>query len=139
MYILGENDTDDLNYVPFIGTVILRHGISFTITAHDAPIRSLSDGDWLLGRQIEMRIIRQASARAYALLIFVINWLLSHFACGLALSVIYRSFGGWSADENNLGRSIRILGGIMMSLYSIPVLRKSMPDAPGYDGKCVNF
>jgi len=86
---------------------------------------SLPDGAQELSRDIDMRVSRPSEARAFALLIFAVSWMLTHVA--ICHVILARMFTG----VNPILKHLVSTGAILVAL---PQLRKSMPDAPGLDG-----
>ncbi|KAL0961155.1 hypothetical protein HGRIS_006127 [Hohenbuehelia grisea] len=84
-------------------------------------------------RDIDMFIKRPPEARAFALLLFAISWVLTHVTVGHV--IIARMTG----SPRHIVKHLISTGAI---LIAIPQLRNSMPDAPGLDGvliDCIGF
>ncbi|KAF9475653.1 hypothetical protein BDN70DRAFT_813717 [Pholiota conissans] len=80
-------------------------------------------------RDIDMYISRPNEARFFALLLFIISWILTHVTVGHVL--IARRLHGLRALLPHLVSCGAIL-------IAIPQLRNSMPDAPGLDGVLID-
>lgn len=81
-------------------------------------------------RDLDMYIVRPGEARFFALTLFAISWVLTHITVGHVL--LARRLTGLRAVLPHLISS----GAIVIA---IPQLRDTMPDAPGFDGKCQPF
>lgn len=95
------------------------------------------DGDPLVvpATQLEVKISRPGSARFYAMLLFAINWVLTHCACGIvALGKTEEGPLVFLYDD-----SLKQLAAAIGILLVIPQLRGAMPDAPGFDGELFHF
>lgn len=100
---------------------------SFNIFVTDTDSYSTSaNGTEIPSRDMDMRITRPSSARAFALLLFGIAWVLTHVTIGLV--IVSRTF-------TDARPKVKILALSALILVAIPQLRNSMPDAPGLDGK----
>lgn len=86
----------------------------------------LPDGTQEPGRDIDMRISRPSEARVFASMIFAVSWVLTHVTIGQV--ILAKMLTGVKPILKYLVSS----GAILVVL---PQLRKSMPDAPGLDGK----
>ena len=80
--------------------------------------------------QLEIKISRPGSARAYAMLLFGINWVLAH--CSFGIVALGKTEAGpivFLYED-----SLKQLAAAVGILLVIPQLRGAMPDAPGFDG-----
>lgn len=77
-------------------------------------------------RELDLRISRPGGARAFALFMFAVNWMLAHATIGFMLLALH-------AEHSR--RVPLLLGMNFVILLAIPQIRNSMPDAPGYDGQ----
>jgi hypothetical protein len=77
-------------------------------------------------RDMDMRISRPGAARALTLLLFAGAWILVHLTLGLV--IIARRL----ADVQSVFKYLLV---VSIILVVIPQVRKTMPDAPGLDGK----
>ncbi|KAF9463042.1 hypothetical protein BDZ94DRAFT_1259943 [Collybia nuda] len=103
---------------------------SFNIFVTDTESYSTStNGTEIPSRDMDMRVTRPASARAFALLLFGISWILTHVTVGLVL--VSRRFTEARSKLKTFALSAVIL-------VAIPQLRNSMPDAPGLDGVLID-
>jgi hypothetical protein len=100
---------------------------SFNIGTVDLESYSkIDDGTILAGRDIDMHVGRPGSARFFTLLIWTVNWILTHVTIGNV--IMARRTSGLQPLLTYLVSSAAIV-------ISIPQLRNSMPDAPGLDGE----
>ncbi|TFK64627.1 hypothetical protein BDN72DRAFT_774324 [Pluteus cervinus] len=83
----------------------------------------------LPSRDFDMTIRRPGSARSITLLLFTISWMLTHITIGHVL--LAKRLTG----VKPLIKHLISAGAIVLS---IPQLRNSMPDAPGFDGVLID-
>lgn len=102
---------------------------SFLVSASDVSsfMNSTSSDDAVEqgGRNLEMKVVRPGEARAFALLLFAINWMLAH------ATVAYMVLA-WKTEDTE--RMLKYLAFIAVTMVLIPQIRNAMPDAPGFDG-----
>jgi hypothetical protein len=107
---------------------------NFYIAASDMDsYGTLADGTQSPSRDVDFRVSRPGQARAYALLLFAVCWMLTHICIGYVLL-------DWYTDVVKASL-IKHLVLTFAILLVHPQLRNSMPDAPGYDGErfcCMN-
>lgn len=75
---------------------------------------------------MDLRVSRPGQARAFALLLFGVSWMLTHVSIGHVILAWYK--------EEMKSTLLKHLVFAFAILLSHPQLRNSMPDAPGYDG-----
>ncbi|KAF8073698.1 hypothetical protein FPV67DRAFT_1365773, partial [Lyophyllum atratum] len=98
---------------------------SFDIQTKDTEsYGALASNTETASRDIDMRVTRPGSARLFALLLFGLNWVLTHIAIGLVLI---------SRRTRNVRSILKHLIFAGVIVVAIPQLRNSMPDAPGFD------
>lgn len=117
---------------------------SFAVASMDSPLSITFDAVSIPARYIELHVQRPADARVYAMLLFTLNWILSHFNFGVAMLAAFRgkprrTIVASSNDGIKLGTKgtkdvIKYIGCVLAVLLVIPQLREAMPDAPGFDG-----
>jgi hypothetical protein len=88
---------------------------------------TLADGTQSPSRDVDFRVSRPGQARAFALLLFAVSWMLTHVSMGHVVLDWY--------TEVVKSSLIKHLVFSFAILLVHPQLRNSMPDAPGYDGK----
>lgn len=99
---------------------------SFLIdTADMESYSSSASGAHEPSRDLDMRVRRPGDARAFALLLFALSWVLTHVTIGHV--ILARRLTGIRSNLKHV-----ISAGAI--LVTIPQLRDSMPDAPGLDG-----
>lgn len=104
---------------------------SFDIETVDMESYStLANGESLISRDIDVHVGRPSAARTYTLLLFGLNWTLTHVT--LAHVLLARRLTGMK----NLLKHLVSCGAI---LVAIPQIRNSMPDAPGLDGTFISL
>lgn len=114
---------------------VLREVSSFSIDAQDSL---LVTEDGLPARHLELYVQRPGSARAYAMIVFSVNWLLCFFNLAIVIITTVNVFGTDSCASSRQERSksaTKLLAGVLAVLLVIPQLRGAMPDAPGFDGE----
>lgn len=101
---------------------------NFLIAASDLDsYGTLSDGTKASSRDADFRVTRPGQARAFALMLFAVSWMLTHVSIGhVALA--------WYKEEHMKSSLMKHLIFSFAILLAHPQLRNSMPDAPGYDG-----
>ena len=77
------------------------------------------------GRNLELKVVRPAEARAFALLLFAVNWMLAHATVAYVVLA-------WKTDDTE--RILKYLAFVAITMVLIPQVRNTMPDAPGFDG-----
>lgn len=77
-------------------------------------------------REIDLGISRPGGARAFALFMFAVNWMLAHATVGFLLLAMH---------AEHTRRVPLLLAMAFVIVLTIPQIRNSMPDAPGYDGE----
>lgn len=83
-----------------------------------------SNGTQLPARDIDLWVQRPGQARGFAMLLFGINWMLTHITIGHVL--LARRLVDTTSKVKHLISAFAIL-------LAIPQLRNSMPDSPGLD------
>lgn len=100
---------------------------SFNIATSDMEsFTTLANNTERISRDIDVSIRRPGEARAFALLLFALSWVLTHITIGHV--ILARRLTGIRTILKHL-----ISAGAI--LVTIPQIRQSMPDAPGLDGK----
>lgn len=137
--------------VPISRLIVIKVTPSFIVSSVDTAIAMFVDGVEEQARFLELRVRRPADARFYTMILFGINWILSHFNFGF---VVLRAFHSDENHKNVSGVSnssatdkyngtkeaVKQLAGVLAALLVIPQLRDAMPDAPGFDGEfCIAF
>ncbi|KAA1469843.1 hypothetical protein DENSPDRAFT_879253 [Dentipellis sp. KUC8613] len=99
---------------------------SFDIITSDAETYTLlSNGSQVQSHEISITVRRSSTMRLYAMLMWIASWMLAHVVIGQVV------FAFKSKDSGSIyGYGIVNL----VILFTIPQLRNSMPDAPGFDG-----
>ncbi|CAL1713170.1 unnamed protein product [Somion occarium] len=82
------------------------------------------------GRNLVLKVVRPGEARAFALLLFAVNWMLAHAT--VAYTVL-----AWKTDDTE--RILKYLAFVAATMLLIPQLRNAMPDAPGFDGVLIGM
>ncbi|KAI0345843.1 hypothetical protein BDW22DRAFT_1324837 [Trametopsis cervina] len=121
--------------LPVTRLVTLTDTASFIISSFDTAstvaFQSSSSSDELTqspSRDLIVSMKRPGEARFFALMLFGINWMLAHATVGyVALA--------WKASGSQRAAYYLVL--CVATMMVIPQIRNMMPDAPGYDGKCV--
>lgn len=100
---------------------------SFTVTITDADTyNTLSDGTQVPTREIEMIVRRASTVRLYAMMLWIVNWMLTHVTIGFVVLAIK------SEDIKRAGLHSLYAFAIVLA---IPQIRNAMPDAPDLDGE----
>lgn len=119
----------DKNPVNLARLPIITQTPSFIVSTTDVAsfMNSTSSDDAVKqgGRNLEMKVVRPGEARAFALLLFAINWMLAH------ATVAYMVLA-WKSEDTE--RVLKYLAFVAITMVLIPQIRKAMPDAPGLDG-----
>ena len=119
---------------------------SFAVASMDSPLTVTISGASIPAGYIELHVARPADARLYAMLLFTLNWILSHFNFGVAILAAFRGKPQHAVLVNSEGVKvakkrtkdvIKYIGCVLAVLLVIPQLREAMPDAPGFDGKFI--
>ncbi|TFY65664.1 hypothetical protein EVG20_g5425 [Dentipellis fragilis] len=99
---------------------------SFDIITTDAETYTLlSNGSQVQSHEVDIVVRRSSTMRLYAMLMWIASWMLTHVVIGQVV------FAFKSKDSGSIyGYGIVNL----VILFTIPQLRNSMPDAPGFDG-----
>ncbi|ETW81729.1 hypothetical protein HETIRDRAFT_238463, partial [Heterobasidion irregulare TC 32-1] len=98
---------------------------SFTVTITDADTyNTLSDGTQVPTREIEMIVRRAPTVRLYAMMLWIVNWMLTHVTIGFVVLAIK------SGDIKRVGLHSLYAFAIVLA---IPQIRNAMPDAPDLD------
>jgi len=95
---------------------------------------TLADGTQSPSRDVDFRVSRPGQARAFALLLFAVSWMLTHVSIGYVILDWYTE-----VVKTSLVKHLVLTFAILLVH---PQLRNSMPDAPGYDGvliDCIGF
>ena len=102
---------------------------SFLVSSSDVSsyMNSTSSDDAVKqgGRNLELKVVRPAEARAFALLLFAVNWMLAHATVAYVVLA-------WKTDDTE--RILKYLAFVAITMVLIPQVRNTMPDAPGFDG-----
>jgi hypothetical protein len=78
-------------------------------------------------RNIDLEISRPGEARLFTMLLFIVNWMLTHLTIvGVIIS--------WMHRPGDVKQTIKYLAFAFAVMIGIPQLRRAMPDAPGLDG-----
>ncbi|KLO05534.1 hypothetical protein SCHPADRAFT_883718 [Schizopora paradoxa] len=86
---------------------------------------------------LEVLLSRPGPARAYAMLVFGINWLLAHCAVGaVVLAKKHKLHRG--GREEVLLEAVKYAAVVFGILLAIPQLRTMMPDAPEFHGALID-
>jgi len=95
---------------------------------------TLTDGTQSPSRDADLQASRPGQARAFAILLFAIGWMLTHVCIGYVVLDWYTEM-----VKSSLIKHLVIAFAILLTL---PRLRQSMPDGPAYDGvliDCIGF
>ncbi|KAH8104622.1 hypothetical protein BXZ70DRAFT_599275 [Cristinia sonorae] len=117
--------------VPLIRAPTLTQTSSFLIKSNDvASFTNVSKDDMQApSRDLELEVRRPGEARAFALLLFGVSWMMAHAT--IAYLVL-----AWKVDTTE--RILQYLAFVAVTLLVIPQLRNAMPDAPGFDGVLID-
>ncbi|GBE85024.1 predicted protein [Sparassis crispa] len=120
----GSNNTGDPIAISTLTTITKTS--SFVVQPEDINSYALaSDGSHVPSQDLNLLIQRPGVARAITMLLFSVNWMLAHSTIGfVAVS--------WLSSDGEKIR--RYLTFIFVIVLAIPEIRKTMPDAPGFDG-----
>jgi len=88
---------------------------------------TLTDGTQSPSRDADLQASRPGQARAFAILLFAIGWMLTHVCIGYVVLDWYTEM-----VKSSLIKHLVIAFAILLTL---PRLRQSMPDGPAYDGE----
>lgn len=103
-----------------LAAIDLTSAFDIQVTDMSSFVKGQNDTQ-LPSRDLDVRMIRPAGARMYALLIFIVSWMLSHVSLGNTLVAKRQT------DFKSILKHILLAGPILLI---IPQLRNSMPDAP---------
>ena len=126
--------------IPIIAMPVLKCSYSFTFASSDSDVQAVSNGTVINERLLEIRIERPGDSRTYAVFLFGINWVLSHFNFAIVVLSVMQGRKRASLLRNSPVRphksrdALKQLAGALAVLLVIPQLRDAMPDAPGFDG-----
>ncbi|KAJ3480737.1 hypothetical protein NLI96_g8140 [Meripilus lineatus] len=109
--------------LPLIRLPTLTQTSSFLVDPNDSP--SFVGQAQHASRDLTLDIRRPGEARAFALLLFAVNWMLAHASLAYMFLI-------WKLKDTN--KVLKYLAFVAVSLLLIPKMREAMPDAPGYDG-----
>ncbi|THH10477.1 hypothetical protein EW145_g1307 [Phellinidium pouzarii] len=142
--VTSSNSTTKDVPASLTGLPVLKVTSSFSITSRDTAIVVVVNREEAPARHLELSIRRPGDARAYAMTLFGINWILCH--CCIGIGVL--SFVQGKQMEKYTGSDVFVqqktkgskdvlkqLAGVLAVLLVIPQLRGAMPDAPGFDGE----
>ncbi|KAF9533122.1 hypothetical protein CPB83DRAFT_529765 [Crepidotus variabilis] len=117
--------------VPISRIVAINIVSSFDIATSDLESYSSNENGTRssYSRDFDMNIARPPTARLFALLLFMISWILTHVTVGHVM--LAKRLRGLKAMVPHLISSAAIL-------IAIPQLRATMPDAPGFDGVLID-
>ncbi|KAH8114565.1 hypothetical protein DFH11DRAFT_1508952 [Phellopilus nigrolimitatus] len=122
MRATSSNSSDKDIPTSIIGLPVLGLSPSFSISSFDTEVSILVDDSEQPAMHLQMSIVRPGDARTYAMLIFGINWILSHFNFGIVILTMI---------QNKRTDALKQLAGVLAVLLVIPQLRDVMPDGPG--------
>ena len=88
---------------------------------------TLPDGTLASSRDFDLHVRRPGQARAFALLLFTVSWMLTHIAVGCGILVWYKK-----VTKSSMVQYLVFTFGILMAH---PPLRSTMPDSPEYEGE----
>ena len=98
---------------------------SFLVASSDmGSYETTFNGTQIPTRDIDLRVQRPGQAQTFALILFGVNWMLTHVTIGLIL--LARRLVETRSKIKHLVSAFAIL-------LAIPQLRNSMPDGPGFD------
>ena len=126
--------------IPIIAMPVIKFSSSFTFVSADTDVQAVSNGTVINERLLEIRIERPGDSRTYAVFLFGINWVLSHFNFAIVVLSVMQGRKRASLLRNTPVRphkskdALKQLAGALAVLLVIPQLRDAMPDAPGFDG-----
>ncbi|KAF8840608.1 hypothetical protein BDN67DRAFT_630895 [Paxillus ammoniavirescens] len=107
---------------------------SFLVASTDIDsYETTSNGTQLASRDIDLQVQRPGQARAFALLLFGLSWMLTHITFGHVIL---------AKKHQEVKPILKHLVSAFAIVLAIPQLRNAMPDAPGYDGiliDCIGF
>lgn len=118
--------------IPIQKIAVIDETSNFLVEATDLDsYGTLPDGTRASSRDFDLRIIRPGQARAFALLLFAVSWMLTHISIGHAVLAWYKE-----DMKSSMVKNLVFAFGILLAHAP---LRSSMPDAPGYDGEFFFF
>ncbi|KZT23431.1 hypothetical protein NEOLEDRAFT_1180083 [Neolentinus lepideus HHB14362 ss-1] len=120
-------NTDTEANIPIQKLATIELTSNFYIVSSDLPVYTSISDDRVVtvsSREIDLRIRRPTDARTYTLTLFHINWMLAHVTLG-------QVYLAWKSPQSPV---LKRLLSIFAILLTIPQLRNTMPDAPGFDG-----
>ena len=135
----SRNGTDQQS-IPIISMPIIKFSSSFTFVSADADVQASANGTTINERLLEVRIKRPGDSRAYAIFLFGISWVLSHFNFAIVVLSVMQGRKRVLSTKNvtqtptKSKDALKQLAGALAVLLVIPQLRDAMPDAPGFDG-----
>ncbi|KLO05535.1 hypothetical protein SCHPADRAFT_722030 [Schizopora paradoxa] len=138
----SESDSD-FGSLRISASPIVMYTSSFMAVSTSRQGNLLIDSSTFPVRHIEVRIKRPGPARAYAMLLFGMNWLLAHSALGVfvfakrAKSTFPLGLVSLTR-ERVLHDALKQLGIVFGILLAMPKLRAMMPNAPGFDGVLID-
>ncbi|KAF9220533.1 hypothetical protein BS17DRAFT_787183 [Gyrodon lividus] len=107
---------------------------SFFVASTDIDsYETTSNGTQVPTRDIDLRVQRPGQARAFTLLLFALNWMLTHITFGHVIL---------AKKHQEVKPILKHLVSTFAIVLAIPQLRNAMPDAPGFDGvliDCIGF
>ena len=114
--------------VPIVRLLTITDTASFIVSPSDSEsyIIATSGSAHLPSRDLELGIARPGEARFFALMLFGVNWMLSHSTTAY-VALAWKTQGTESV--------LRYLALCIVTLLAIPGIRNAMPDAPGFDGQ----
>lgn len=109
--------------LPITKLPISTHTDSFLVKSTDSPCYIGQTDN--LSRILSLTIQRPGEAKAFALLLFAVNWVLAHASIAYTFLIL---------KVKGSDKVLKYLAFVAASLLLIPQLRDAMPDAPGFDG-----
>jgi len=132
----SSNSSTDGFPLRIAATPIIMYTSSFISVSTSKQGGVLVEGDTFPVRHVEVRISRPGPARAYAMLLFGVNWLLAH--CAFGVVVLAKKQRAPLTRELVLHEALKQLGILFGILLAMPKLRAMMPNAPGFDGVLID-
>ncbi|KAG1719243.1 uncharacterized protein EDB91DRAFT_1181790 [Suillus paluster] len=117
--------------VPIRKVSTIEQSTSFLVASSDMDsYETTSNGTQVAAHDFDLRVTRPGQVKMFTLLLFGINWMLSHVTIGHVL--LARRLVDIRSMTKHLISAFAIL-------LVIPQLRNSMPDSPGFDDDYIGF
>lgn len=118
--------------VPIQKVILIDQTANFLFATTDIEsYNTLANGTQIPTRDLDLRMKRPAQARAFAMMLFGISWMLAHMTLGLVVII-------WYSEQSN-STVLKFLALSFGALVAIPQFRNAMPDAPGFDGSLIDY